>query len=112
VLQAFESDTTAFMSRLDDADRSRDVGTGLLKKPVSWGLRAPVIALSVFWKSSVQLMELRFMKVGFNAVGVATLDWLAQAAEPLAVTLKVLEISDCKGIEGQQMPSQLGELVK
>jgi hypothetical protein len=43
---------------------------------------------------------------------VATLDWLAEAAEPLAVTLKVLEISRCKGIEGQQIPSQLGKLVK
>jgi malic enzyme len=69
-------------------------------------------ALSAFSKSSVQLVELKFVTVGFGAVGVATLDWLVQAAEPLAVTLKVLEISDCKGIEGQQMPSQLGKLVK
>jgi hypothetical protein len=110
MLQAFESDTTAFMGRLD-ADSSRDVGTGLLKKASVVGLES-ASALSVFSKSSVQLVELKFMTVDFGTVGVATLDWLAQAAEPLAVTLKVLEISDCKGIEGQQMPSQLGKLVK
>ena len=55
---------------------------------------------------SVQLVELRLLKVGFSS-SMKTLGWLAAAAQELAPTLKVLAVREC-GVEGP-IPARLGD---
>ena len=116
-LQAFEPNAMSYTG-VADPDRVRDIDSGLIKKANIVAVKgnaahseAEVEAKlsKALGSRSVQLVELRFLKVSFGS-SMKTLSWLAASAQELASTLKVLKVTEC-GVKGS-IPMELGNFFR